>query len=378
MTAGRSQSASVVVIGGGIAGVSAAFYLSQHTDVVLVEAEKTLAYHTTGRSAAQFFENYGAPSMRVLARLSRPFFEAPPDGLADSPLLLAPTGALIVGRAEQRHLVEQEATAGRAINSEIRLIDATEATEMVPALRPEHAATAVWDPSAAELDVAAIHLAFVRGMRRNGGQILTTSRVTGLEHRSGRWLVQAGDVTLRAGSVVNAAGAWGDHIAQLAGIRPMGLQPRRRTVFMTPGSAGARRWPMVVNVSHEYYFKPDGEQMLCSLADATPSEPCDARPVDLDIAQAIERINEATTLEIRTVRSSWAGLRTFAPDEELVIGFDPDHAGFFWLVGQGGTGIQTSPAAGELASQLVLGNVGAASEQGFDLEGLGPGRFRTS
>ncbi len=367
-----------VVIGGGIAGVAAAYYLSEQVEIILVEQESSLAYHTTGRSAALFLGNLGEASMRVLSEASLAFLADPPSGLADGPLMAAPSGALIVGRAGQRHLVEEAAEAGRLLDPTVRVVGPAEALEMVPVLRPDHAQAAVWEPSAADLDVAMIHQAFVRGLRNNGGRIRLSSPVTDLRQGTSGWEVRAGGDTLHCSVVVNAAGAWGDVVAKLAGVEPVGLQPRRRTVFMSPAPDGARRWPLVANVGYEYYFKPDGTQLLCSLADETPSEPCDARPVDLDIALAIDRINQATTLDLTTVRSSWAGLRTFSPDEDLVIGFDPEADGFFWLVGQGGTGIQTSPAAGRLAAQLIVRDGGWECESGSDdlIRAVDPGRFR--
>lgn len=370
-------SSYAVVVGGGIAGASAGHALSEFTSVVLVEREPTLAYHTTGRSAAHFFENYGQFAMRALSRSSRGFFEDPPTGLADSPLLGPPTGGLIVGRQDQFDLLEQEARDGKASNASIEMISGAQATELIPVLKPEAAVAAVWEPSAVELDVAAIHQAFLRGMRKNGGKVHTSSPVTRLRRQGNRWRVFAGSETFEAEIVVNAAGAWGDVVAELAGAQPVGLEPRRRTVFMTPGVAGSSSWPLVVNAGYEWYFKPDGAQLLCSLADETPSEPCDARPREVDVALAIERINESTTLGIRTVRSSWAGLRTFAPDEDMVIGFDPDVDGLVWLVGQGGTGIQTSPAAGRLAAAIARQDGGDPyGAIGIERRHVDPARFR--
>ncbi|NIA25696.1 MAG: FAD-dependent oxidoreductase [Gammaproteobacteria bacterium] len=370
-------STDALVIGGGIAGASIAYALSEHMDVLLVEQESTLAYHTTGRSAAQYFENYGAQGARSLTKASRSFLEHPPEGLVDWPLM-TPRGALIVGREDQRDAINAAAELGNATNSQIRLVGAEEVVAMVPVLRSPHAVAGVWEPGAAELDVAALHQAFIRGARRNGSQIRTSAPATRFTRQSGQWVVTVGDEEVRARFIMNAAGAWGDVVATRAGVRPIGLTAHRRTVFMASGVEGSRLWPLVVNVGDEYYFKPDGEQILCSLSDESPSEPCDARPVDLDIALAIERINEATTLNIRSVRSSWAGLRTFADDREMVIGFDPDVEGFFWYVGQGGTGIQTSPAAATLAAGLIV--EGAVPKRllefGVDASVMNPGRLR--
>ncbi len=229
-----------------------------------------------------------------------------------------------------------------------------------------------------DLDVAALHQAYVRGLRARDGRILTSAPVSSVEERGIDWLVQAGPHELTATTIVDAAGAWGDEVAELAGVEPVGLTPMRRTAFMVAGDPAWSDWPMVVNVDHDFYFKPDGSQLLCSPADETPSPPCDARPEMTDVALAIERINEATTLEIRSVRSQWAGLRTFAPDRAMVIGPEPSAPGFFWLVGQGGTGIQTAPAAATLLAAQVRGEPLPAQldQAGVDPHRLGPARLR--
>jgi D-arginine dehydrogenase len=349
------RSADVVVIGGGIAGVSAAAELSRNTTVALLEREPTLAYHTTGRSAALFFGSYGHPDTLPLTRRSLEWFEDPPH--VDHPVL-APRGALTVVFSGD----VPELEGGIPITAE-------EASARVPVVRPELLVGAVWEPEAADMDVAAIHQAYVRQLRSNGGTILTSAEVLALSGPS-PWRIVTPEGTWEADHVVNAAGAWGDVVARLAGLRPVGLIPKRRTAFMVTAPPGSEDWPLVTDANHSFYFKPDGVQLLCSPADETPSEPVDARPEDVDIALAIERINEATTLQIRSVRSSWAGLRTFAPDGSMVIGPDPDEPTFHWLVGQGGTGIQTAPAAALLLADLLVDGPSPAGAP-FD-----PARFR--
>ncbi len=350
-----STKCDVVVIGGGIAGVSAAAELSRNRTVVLCERESTLAYHTTGRSAALFFGSYGHPDTLSLTRSSLEWFNDPPD--VDHPVL-TPRGALTVVFSGE----PPELDGGIPITTR-------EAVERVPALRPDLLAGAVWEPDAADMDVAAIHQAYVRRLRSNGGTIATASEVTALEGGS-PWRIVTPHATWEADHVVNAAGAWGDQIARLAGLRPVGLVPKRRTAFMVTAPPDSEHWPLVTDADHSFYFKPDGIQLLCSPADETPSEPVDARPEDVDIALAIERINDVTTLGIRSIRSSWAGLRTFAPDGSMVIGPDPDEPTFHWLVGQGGTGIQTAPAAASLLADLLTGGPSPAGAP-FD-----PARFR--
>lgn len=345
----------VLVIGGGIAGMSAAAALAAAgAKVTLLEAEAQLAHHTTGRSAAIYFENYGHPTVRALSKESRRYFESPPAGSVDGPLL-SPRGALVVATPDHVANLRRQVAEGRSHGTHVLELSAREATDLVPVLNEDQVAFASYEPDAADMDVAAIHQSFVRTFRRDGGTIATGVRVTEMTH-TGRWNVtSASGDHFEAAVVVNAAGAWCDEIGSLAGARPLGLIPKRRTAFMVTAPVGAEGWPLTVDAAHTFYFKPDGTQLLCSPADETPSEPCDARPEEIDIARAIERINEMTTLGIRSIRSSWAGLRSFVPDGGMVIGFDPEVEGFFWLAGQGGTGIQTSPAAGALAADLVIG-----------------------
>ena len=368
------------MVGGGIAGVSAAAPLAASgASVLLVEAEPTLAYHTTGRSAAIFIASYGGPGVRALSLASWPTFEATRD--SDEPLV-SPLPLLWVARSTEREALDKLIADARSANEHIELLVGAALAEVFPPLRLDVMPFGALTTSTLALDVAGLHQHFVREVRANGGEIRRSSRLTGLAHRAdGRWSATFGsvdatvDTTVDASVVVNAAGAWGDQVAKMAGIRPLGLRPLRRTAFMVEaphiGPLEPSEWPMVCALDSSFYFKPDGSQLLCSLVDETPDVPRDARPEELDIALAIEHINEATTLGIRSVRSSWAGLRTFTPDRVPAIGFDPDLSGFFWLVGQGGVGIQTSPAAGRLAAALIAGTSPEIDPSSFD-----PGRFR--
>lgn len=335
------QGFDIAVVGGGIAGVSVAAELANEARVVLLERETTLAYHTTGRSAALFFGSYGHESIRALSRSSLEWFEDPPE--TDHPVL-SPRGALIVEFDDSSPLPEGE---GR--------IDAPAAVRLNPSLVPSRTRGAIWESDARDMDVAAIHQAFVKSLRSAGGTVVRSAGVNDLS-RSGSspWRISTEAGPFEADWIVNAAGAWGDELAKMAGTQPIGLVPKRRTVFMVEAPPASSGWPLVTDTDMTFYFKPDGIQMLCSPADETPSEPCDARPEEIDIARAIDRINSVTSLSIRSVRSSWAGLRTFAPDGGMVIGEDPHSERFLWLVGQGGTGIQTAPAAARLAAGLLL------------------------
>ena len=365
----------ILVIGGGIAGASAAYALAPHCDVILLERESTLAYHTTGRSAAQYIENYGVPSVRSLTRASHPFLSNPPNGLADH-ALLSPCAVMMIARPDQTHLLA--AMAAEPGGAEMLRLDPTEAIALCPILRPEYVAGALLEADAADIDVAALHQAFVRGIRMHGGVIRTNAGVTALEATTNGWKATCSDDVMEADLVINAAGAWGDQIAALAGIPPVGLVPKRRTAFMVTAPVGMEGIPMVVDIEEQFYCKPDGPQMLCSPAEEEPSEPCDARPHEIDIAIAIERINQATTLAIRSVKSSWTGLRTFVHDNAPVVGEDPDHPGFVWLVGQGGTGIQTAASLGGVVASIVAG-VPLPDGVGPEvLEGISPRRLRDS
>lgn len=367
----------VIVIGGGIAGISAAAFLARRTRVTVLDMEQSLTYHTTGRSAAIFVRNYGSPETRSLTAASERFFATDAEGTSEHRLLTG-RGTLMIARDDQVGLLRNERATAIESAVDVRWLESPAIDDLVPAIRPDHRAAGLWEPGAQDIDVAATHHALVRMTRANEGEILTRHPVTGLEWNGDVWNVQAGPRTLAADVVVNAAGAWGDEVAALARVAPVGLVPCRRTAFMVRGTTDSKHWPLVFDAGQEWYFRPDGDQLLCSPADETPSEPCDARPEEIDVASAIERINRATTLGITSVRSQWAGLRTFAPDRAPVMGFDPDVAGFFWLVGQGGTGIQTAPAAGRLAAGLILD--GAAPPDlvghGVDAALFDPARFR--
>lgn len=312
----------VVVIGGGIAGVGVAAELAPHRSVLLVETEHSLAFHTTGRSAAMYLENYGSAPFRALTRLSKDFFLDPPTGSVDAPLL-TPKPQMTVGRPDQIDRLDALAKQGQIHVSSIELIDSASTLELCPIFRPEMVGGAVVEPDAQAIDVAGLHQAYVRIARKAGAEIRTKAQAYSLDWQAPGWIVHTTDpgcAEIACDAVVNAAGSWGDLVAADAGVEPVGLQPMRRTAFTVPVEHDARHWPLVLDVDESFYFKPEGEDLLCSLADETPSPPCDARPEEVDVALAIERINTMTTLDIRHVLSSWAGLRTFAPDRNPVIG----------------------------------------------------------
>lgn len=368
-----------MVIGGGIAGVSAAAELAgAGAAVVLLEREEQLAYHTTGRSAAMYIKAYGPPSVRALTCAGEAFFEAPPGGFSETPLL-SPRGVLYLATAEHVAVLE----ALRAGNPGVAAISLDRALELIPLLRREAFAGAAFEADAREIDVHAIHGGFVRRIRQAGGEIRTGCEVRGLSREAGAWRVEAGGEPLSAPVVVDAAGAWADLVAGLAGLGPVGIQPKRRTVIIVEGpGAACADWPLaaelVTGEGERWYVKPEARgKLLASPADETPSPPCDARPDELDVAIIVDRLQSAFDLAVRRVEHSWAGLRSFAPDGTLVIGFDPRAEGFFWLAGQGGYGIQTAPAAGRLAAALIAGGETPAwcGDFGLNVAELAPGRF---
>ncbi len=373
----------IAVIGGGIAGASAAYALVDHPTkptVTLLEAEGQLGHHTTGRSAAQYIENYGAKPIRPLTKASYDFFANPPPEYCESPLLTE-QAVLTVGAAGQEAIIDRSLAAGSIINPDIMEITPDEAGRLVPILRTDRVTRVLLEPGSSDIDVAGLLQCFVRGFRAMGGEIATMTRVDAASPvPDGRgWVLDTTDGPRHADIVVNAAGAWGDVVAATAGVEPVGLLPMRRTAFMVASRwDDSPTWPMIADAELKWYVKPDGPQFLCSPGDETPSEPMDAKPAELDIAIAIDRINEATTLDIRSVRSSWAGLRTFVDDRAMVLGPDPERQDFIWCVGQGGNGIQTAPAAGRLVAQLCLDGGPGPEFEPFDLDpvALSPERLR--
>ena len=348
-----------LVIGGGIAGASAAFEIGRQAPrakVILVERESAPGYHATGRSAALFLETYGGPVISALAKCSRPFLQSPPADFADVPLL-TPRGVLHIARADQRETAERMFAECRARTKELRLLDGREASALHPALRPGYADCAIHEPGAMDIDVDALHQGFLRSFKSGGGTVLTTAGVQAIDRRNGNWRVTTTTGEIRAASIVNAAGAWADEIAELADLSPLGLVAKRRTAITIDPPAGMDPggWPMTVDADEAFYFKPEAGRVLVSPCDETPVEPCDAQPDEWDVAVAADRVQTATTLTVSHIAHKWAGLRTFLPDKIPAVGPDPAEARFLWLAGQGGYGIKTAPAMARLAAAAILG-----------------------
>jgi D-arginine dehydrogenase len=375
-----SEQADFLVIGGGIAGASVAWHLAPGGRVIVLEREAQPGYHSTGRSAALFAESYGTAQVRALTMASRAFLECPPQGFAEHPLL-TPRGALLVATQGQEALLQQTWQTLRTISDRIQLLGPSQACAMVPVLRRERVVGAVYDPGAADVDVNALHQGYLRGLRQQGGRVVCDAEVTTLARADGCWRLRAGGREYAAPTVLNAAGAWADQIAQLAGVAPIGLQPRRRSVFVfpPPGKVDVSPWPLTIGLAEDWYFKPDAGQLLGSPANAEPVEPQDVQPEELDIATGMHRLTEMTTLSIRRPTHTWAGLRSFVADGDLVGGFDPLVAGFFWVAAQGGYGIQTSPAMGATCAALVRGLPLPPQVAAYGLTAglLGPARLKS-
>lgn len=361
-----------VVIGAGIAGASLAAALAPTHRVTLLEAEEVAGYHSTGRSAAIWIQNYGPEDVRHLTQLSRPFFEQPPPGFADYPLMRR-RPVIFLAPPDQRSRLEALLAEGLGL----RPLPLAQALQRVPALRSDYAVLGAIEEDAFDIDVAALHQGYLRQVRAAGGALVLRSRAEQIERRGSRWRVQtsAGD-WFEAPVLVNAAGAWADEVARLAHVTPIGLTPCRRTaVIIDPAPWQVADWPLVNDAITSWYVRPEARtRLMVSPADETAMPPHDVQPDELDIAVAIDRMQRALAIEVRRIERAWAGLRTFTRDGSLAIGWDAIAPGFFWCAGQGGYGIQTSPAAGQLAANLIRG--GNSGEAARIVTRLDPRRFQ--
>ncbi len=341
----------IAIIGAGMAGASLAYFLNPATRVLLIEGESAPGYHTTGRSAAFYSETYGGPLIQPLSTASKAFFEAPPAGFTPLPLL-GPRGGLHVARAGTEAALDRiEADFAQ---SGVRIERTTAQTHAPGLLAPDYAGAALWEPECRDMDVGEIHRAFLAGARAQGTRLLTHASVTAIDRAGSAWQIATTAGPVEAAAIVNAAGAWADTIATLAHAAPLHIAALRRTVAqveVTP--TPPRTLPLVMDSAGEFYFKPEGDRLWVSPHDEIPDTPSDVQPHELDVATAIDRLETASTMRVRRLDRAWAGLRCFAPDRAPVYGWDPDTPGFFWCAGQGGFGIQTAPAAGQLAAALL-------------------------
>jgi len=362
----------VLVIGAGIAGATAAAAVAATgRRVALMEAEESAGYHSTGRSAAIWILNYGPPDVRILTRASRAFFEAPGEGFAPAPLLARRPVVTLAPEADRAHLGQMIAE-GEGIEP----IAVAQVAAMVPPLRRDYAVAAAIEREAFDIDVAGLHAGFLKQLRQAGGVLALRARAGRIWHAAGLW--QAESTTgeaFRAKVIVNAAGAWGDAVATIAGLAPLGLQPKRRTaLIIDPGAHDCADWPLLGDVGHTWYVRPEARRkLMVSPADETDMDPHDVQPDELDVAIAVDRMQQALDIPVHRVEHRWAGLRSFTPDRSLAIGFDRHAPGFLWMIGQGGYGIQTSPAAGRLVAGLIAGAVDSDLAPAVPL--LDPHRF---
>ncbi|MEK1908125.1 MAG: FAD-binding oxidoreductase [Pseudomonas sp.] len=368
-----------LIIGAGIAGASTGYFLAPHGKTVLLERESQPGYHSTGRSAALYTVAYGTPQVRALTAASRAFLDQPPAGFSEHPLL-SPRGELVVDFNGDPDELQRQYASGKASVTEMRLLDADEACALVPVLRRDKVQGAMLDPSAADIDTDALHQGFLRGIRQQGGEVHCDRDVTSIGKTLDGWQVRCGQQLYRTRVLINAAGGWCDEIAKLAGIAPIGLTPKRRAAFTftPPEGVDCHAWPCLVSLDESFYFKPDAGLLLGSPANADPVEPHDVQPEELDIALGIYQIEEHTSLSIRRPAHTWAGLRSFVADGDLVGGYDPQGQDFFWVAAQGGYGIQTSAAMGEACAALIRHLPLPERFSGFGLSAamLSPSRLR--
>ena len=358
----------IAVIGAGMAGASIAAELAPYARVLLAEAEPMPGYHTTGRSAAFFHEAYGGPQVAPLSMASGPRLRE----LG----VLSPRGSLYIGREEDAPLLEQYVARFAGIGAVIERVGRAGLKGRIPGLRPEWT-LALYEPACADIDVAALHQHYLAEARRAGAELRVSARLETAEREGEGWRLgfgRAGEARSRI--VVNAAGAWTDEVARLAGARPFGITPLRRTIAqLRTNPAPPADLPLVLDINSRFYFKPEHGRLWLSPEEETPSPPCDAAPEELDVAIAIDRFEQVVDWHVEAVERKWAGLRSFAPDRLPVYGFDPRREGFFWFAGQGGFGIQTAPAAARLAAQLLLGLPRDAMTEPLDTALYSPARF---
>lgn len=356
------------IVGAGMAGASLAAELAPHASVLLLEAEDHPGYHATGRSAAFWEECYGGPEIVPLTLASGPY-------LRDHGFL-TPRGALYIGRDEDAPLLDAFMARFSGTGATIHRLARAELLEQVPNLRAKWNA-AISEPACSDIDVAGLHAHYLALGRSYGVRLETRARlIAAARHQDGWALRSERGETFTATTLVNAAGAWADELSALAGARPLGIQPLRRTVVqLRTDPAPPVDLPLVLDIAGGFYFKPEAGRLWLSPHDEVPSAPCDAAPEELDVAEAIERLSQVVDWRVEAVEHRWAGLRSFAPDRLPVYGLDPEVAGFAWFAGQGGYGIQTAPAAARLMAQLLLGQERDAITAGLDAALYAPERF---
>ncbi|MCC3861990.1 NAD(P)/FAD-dependent oxidoreductase [Pseudemcibacter aquimaris] len=371
-----------IIIGAGIAGASVAYELSKHGKAIILEAESQPGYHTTGRSAAIFETTYGGgdPIIRAIVLASGKFLRNPPDGFTEHDLL-HPRDMIYIAPKSDREKLTQAYEKLRKQSDNVRLIEKQEINKLIPILNENYGDLAfIMENEIADIDVHALHEGYLKGARSNGSDLHTNSKVVEIDKTGDQWIIKTESGEFSAPIIINAAGAWVDEIAQLAGVKEIGIEPLRRTVITIDAPAGIDsidHWPMINELAEVFYFKPDAGKVLISPCDKTLSEPCDAQPEEIDVAYAAHYFQECTDIEVRKIDHKWAGLRNRTKDGYPAIGYDPEAEGFFWLAGQEGIGIMTSPALSRIAASMVLGHdiPDDIKEIGIDDAGLNVARF---
>jgi len=369
-----TETADIIIIGGGIAGAGVGAMLAGEARVLLLEGEDRPGYHSTGRSAAMFIESYGNDTICALNRASRPYLSAPPLEDLDHGLL-SDRGILFLSDGNETGEIELNTLLADAPG--VVEISTDEAIRRVPVLDPRHIHRTIFEESAQDIDVNALHQAWLKRLQRLGGQIVCGAPVTGLFQTNDVWNVEAGTLRYQAPIIVNAAGAWADNVAVMAGVPTCGLQPLRRSVAVLPAPDGLNMsdLPLFGDAGESWYAKPESGKLLVSPADADPVEAHDVYVDDMVLAEGLHRFERAVTCPVTRVERSWAGLRTFSTDKTPVVGYAADHPGFFWLAGQGGYGIQTAPALSAFAASLILRQVPTITDAATLTEAMSPTRF---
>jgi D-arginine dehydrogenase len=378
--AGNMEQFDIIIVGGGMAGISVGYELASEASVLILEQEENPGLHATGRSAAVYAASYGSdrPALFALSQASASFFECPPPGFCEHPLL-SPRGVMYIAHEQKLSQLRQSFERMRQVNHSLQWLDEAAIKEKVPLLRTEYAKQAMYEEQAYDIDVHGLQEGYLKGIRHSGGTLRTHQQVQGLEHHQGQWSVICQQNTYKAPVIINAAGAWADKIAELADVPQIGLTPLRRTAVLLepPEQAQISRWPLMVEFEETFYLKPDAGKVLASPADESLSAPCDSQPEEIDVAYAAHYAETALQMQVRKVDHSWSGLRSFVSDRTPVIGYCEKTPGFFWLAGQGGYGIQTAPAAAKLAASLVLnrGVPETIADLGLMQAAVSPARF---
>ena len=365
-----SQSFDIAVIGAGIAGASIAAELAPHARVILCEAEEHPGYHTTGRSAAFREECYGGPDVVPLTLASGDFLK---DGG-----YLTPRAGLYIAREGQESELDAFLESYRGTGVTMNPVSRSHLEQMLPGVQPEWT-IALSQPNCADIDVARLHQHYLGLGARAGVELRNRHRLQAAVHDGEQWQLDFGEAgQVRAAIVVNAAGAWADHVARILGASPLGITPLRRTVAqLRTNPAPPAELPLTLGIDGDFYFRPENGRLWLSPHDETPSEPCDAAPDEYDIALAVDRFEQVVDWRIEAVERKWAGLRSFSPDRLPVYGFDANVGSMFWFAGQGGYGIQTAPAAARFAAQLLMGHGRDAMTEALEEALYTPKRFTT-